>query len=45
MRIARYARASGGAASYGVVEGDGEDAVVVRLEGSSSNATASATAR
>ena len=34
MRIARFTPASGGPASYGVVEGDGEDAVVVRLEGS-----------
>jgi 2-keto-4-pentenoate hydratase/2-oxohepta-3-ene-1,7-dioic acid hydratase in catechol pathway len=38
MRIARYVPASGGApaegtAAYGVVEGDGEDAVVVRLDG------------
>jgi len=34
MRIARFTPASGGPASYGVVEGDGEDGVVVRLEGS-----------
>ncbi len=33
MRIARYVAAPGGAPSYGVVEGDGDDAVVVRLEG------------
>jgi 2-keto-4-pentenoate hydratase/2-oxohepta-3-ene-1,7-dioic acid hydratase in catechol pathway len=33
MRIARYATAAGGPASYGVVEGEGDDAVVVRLEG------------
>ena len=33
MRIARYTPADGGPASYGVVEGEGDDAVVVRLEG------------
>ena len=33
MRIARYTPAAGGPASYGLVEGDGDDAVVVRLEG------------
>jgi 2-keto-4-pentenoate hydratase/2-oxohepta-3-ene-1,7-dioic acid hydratase in catechol pathway len=33
MRIARYTPVSGGRASYGVVEGDGAEAVVVRLEG------------
>ncbi len=34
MRIARYAPADGGPTSYGLVEGDGDDAVVVRLDGS-----------
>jgi 2-keto-4-pentenoate hydratase/2-oxohepta-3-ene-1,7-dioic acid hydratase in catechol pathway len=34
MRIARFTPASGGPASYGVLDGDGDDAVVVRLEGS-----------
>jgi 2-keto-4-pentenoate hydratase/2-oxohepta-3-ene-1,7-dioic acid hydratase in catechol pathway len=34
MRIARFTPVTGGPASYGVVEGDGEDGVVVRLEGS-----------
>jgi 2-keto-4-pentenoate hydratase/2-oxohepta-3-ene-1,7-dioic acid hydratase in catechol pathway len=34
MRIARYTKAPGGPATYGQVEGDGDDAVVVRLEGS-----------
>ncbi len=33
MRLARYTPAAGGPASYGLVEGDGEDAVVVRLDG------------
>ncbi len=33
MRIARYIRAAGGDPSYGLVEGDGPDAVVVRLDG------------
>ncbi len=33
MRIARYAPVAGGPASYGLVEGDGGDAVVARLEG------------
>ena len=33
MRIARYTAAGGGTASYGVVEGDGADAAVVRLDG------------
>ena len=33
MRIARYTPAAGGPASHGLVEGDGEDAVVVRLDG------------
>jgi 2-keto-4-pentenoate hydratase/2-oxohepta-3-ene-1,7-dioic acid hydratase in catechol pathway len=34
MRIARFAPASGGPASYGVVEGDGADATIRRLDGS-----------
>ncbi|MGY1826954.1 MULTISPECIES: fumarylacetoacetate hydrolase family protein [unclassified Blastococcus] len=33
MRIARYETAPGGAASYAVVEGDGDDAVLHALEG------------
>ncbi|MCV2488307.1 fumarylacetoacetate hydrolase family protein [Geodermatophilus sp. YIM 151500] len=33
MRIARYSPAGGGPASYGVVEGDGDAAAVVRLQG------------
>ena len=33
MRIARYTTGDGGPPSYGVVQGDGHDAVVVRLEG------------
>ena len=33
MRVARYSPADGGPPSYGVVEGDGDDAVVARLEG------------
>ncbi|MFP5372790.1 MAG: fumarylacetoacetate hydrolase family protein [Actinomycetes bacterium] len=33
MRIARYTTEDGGPASYGVVQGDGDDAVVVRLDG------------
>ncbi len=33
MRIARYTRADGGPPSYGVVQGEGEDAVVAQLEG------------
>ena len=33
MRIARYTPAAGGPASYGLVEGDGDGAVVVRLDG------------
>jgi 2-keto-4-pentenoate hydratase/2-oxohepta-3-ene-1,7-dioic acid hydratase in catechol pathway len=33
MRIARYTSSAGGPASYGLVEGDGDDAVVVRLDG------------
>jgi 2-keto-4-pentenoate hydratase/2-oxohepta-3-ene-1,7-dioic acid hydratase in catechol pathway len=33
MRIARYTTASGGAPAYGLVEGDGEGAVVARLDG------------
>ncbi|MDP9390807.1 MAG: fumarylacetoacetate hydrolase family protein [Actinomycetota bacterium] len=34
MRITRYTRADGGPPSYGVVQGNGEDAVVAQLEGS-----------
>jgi 2-keto-4-pentenoate hydratase/2-oxohepta-3-ene-1,7-dioic acid hydratase in catechol pathway len=33
MRIARYTTASGGAPAYGLVEGDGEGAVVAQLDG------------
>ncbi len=33
MRLVRYAAAGGGPGSYGMVEGDGGDAVVVRLDG------------
>jgi 2-keto-4-pentenoate hydratase/2-oxohepta-3-ene-1,7-dioic acid hydratase in catechol pathway len=33
MRIARFTPAAGGPASYGLVEGDGDDAVVAHLEG------------
>ena len=34
MRIARFTAAAGAAPSYGVVEGDGADAVIRRLDGS-----------
>jgi 2-keto-4-pentenoate hydratase/2-oxohepta-3-ene-1,7-dioic acid hydratase in catechol pathway len=34
MRIARFTPAGGGPVSYGVVEGDGADAVIRRLDGS-----------
>ncbi|CCG04433.1 fumarylacetoacetate hydrolase family protein [Blastococcus saxobsidens] len=33
MRLARYTTAGSSTSSYGLVEGDGDDAVVVRLEG------------
>jgi 2-keto-4-pentenoate hydratase/2-oxohepta-3-ene-1,7-dioic acid hydratase in catechol pathway len=33
MRIARYTPGAGGPASYGVIEGHGDEAVVLRLEG------------
>jgi 2-keto-4-pentenoate hydratase/2-oxohepta-3-ene-1,7-dioic acid hydratase in catechol pathway len=33
VRIARYTTADGGPASYGLIEGEGADAVVVRLDG------------
>ena len=33
MRIARYLPATGGPAAYGHIDGDGDDAVVVRLDG------------
>ena len=33
MRLVRYTAAGGGPASYGLVEGDGDAAVVVRLDG------------
>jgi 2-keto-4-pentenoate hydratase/2-oxohepta-3-ene-1,7-dioic acid hydratase in catechol pathway len=33
MRLVRYTAAGGGPASYGLVEGDGDGAVVVRLDG------------